>query len=79
MFSLYSADRLTDAESAGRKFLELNPNAAYAHCNLGVVWLAQHRGEAALATMSTPEGLETRPARRVTRSQPNQPRSAECI
>jgi TolB-like protein/Tfp pilus assembly protein PilF len=52
MFSLYSADRLTDAESAGRKLLELNPNAAYAHCNFGAVLLAQHRNAAALATMS---------------------------
>jgi adenylate cyclase len=39
-------------ESAARKLLELNPNAAYAHCNFGAVLLAQHRGEAALATMS---------------------------
>jgi adenylate cyclase len=52
MFSLYSAGRLTEAESAGQKLLELNPNAAYAHCNFGAVLLAQHRNEAALATMS---------------------------
>jgi TolB-like protein len=45
MFSLYSAGRLTEAESAGQKLLELNPNAAYAHCNFGAVLLAQHRND----------------------------------
>jgi TolB-like protein len=48
-FTLQSANRLAEAESVTRRMLELNP--AGAHCALGEVLLAEHKPDAALATM----------------------------
>jgi TolB-like protein len=51
-YALFDADRQPEAESAVHRLLEVNPNASGSHCLLGWILLAQHKSEAALATMS---------------------------
>ena len=48
-WALFWADRLTEAETAVRTVLELNPSFAGAHCALGEILLATRRPDAALA------------------------------
>jgi len=50
--TLWSADRLTEAEDIMRTVLQLNPSYAGAHCNLGQVLLDRHKPDAALAIMN---------------------------
>jgi serine/threonine-protein kinase len=48
-WALFWADRLTEAETAVRTVLELNPSSAGAHCALGEILLAAGKPDAALA------------------------------
>jgi len=49
---LWFANRLPEAERTFRHLLELDPNFARAHCELGEILLSEHRADAALAIMS---------------------------
>jgi TolB-like protein len=58
--ALLGAGRLTEAESAARTSIELNPTSNGAHCDLGEVLLAKKATAAALAVMSAEPNSDTR-------------------
>jgi tetratricopeptide (TPR) repeat protein len=58
--ALLGAGRLTEAESAARNSIKLNPTSNGAHCDLGEVLLAEKATAAALAVMSAEPNSDTR-------------------
>jgi TolB-like protein/Tfp pilus assembly protein PilF len=54
------ADRLSDAETAVKEMLAIDPHYDGAHCSLGYILLARNKPDAALATMSGEPDKDTR-------------------